>query len=87
MSPTLTVGAVAGSILLINVPFGYLRAGVRKFSAAWFLAVHFPIPIAVGLRMLVHLGWRLYLLPLWMGAFFAGQFLGGKLRAIRAKSP
>ncbi len=87
MSYTLTIGAVAGSILLVNVPFGCWRAGVRKFSAAWFLAVHIPIPFAVGLRLLVHLGWRLSLLPIWMSAFFAGQYLGGKLRAMRRKSP
>jgi hypothetical protein len=83
MSHTLAVGAVAGSIFLFNIPFGYWRAGVRKFSVPWFLAVHIPVPVAVGLRLLVHLGWRFYLLPLWIGVFFAGQFFGGKIRSLR----
>ncbi len=83
MSHSTAIGAVAGSIFLINLPFGYWRAGVRKFSLPWFLAVHIPVPLAIGLRLLVHLGWRLTLLPIWMGAFFAGQFLGGKLRSGR----
>jgi hypothetical protein len=83
MAPELTsIGVVALLILFINLPFGYWRAGVRKFSAPWFLAVHLPVPVAVGLRLMVHLGWRFYLLPLWIGVFFAGQFLGGKLRSI-----
>lgn len=87
MSQIFSIGAAAGSILLINVPFGYWRAGVRKFSKSWFLAVHLPVPFAVGLRLLVHLGWKLSLLPIWIGAFFAGQLLGGKLRAILRKNP
>jgi hypothetical protein len=33
-----------------------------------------------GLRMAAGLGWRLSMLPVFVGAFFAGQFLGGKLR-------
>ncbi len=83
MAPELTsIGVVALLILFINLPFGYWRAGVRKFSAPWFLAVHLPVPVAVGLRLMVHLGWRFYLLPLWIGVFFAGQFLGGRLRSI-----
>ncbi|HEX7343929.1 MAG TPA: hypothetical protein VF398_06675 [bacterium] len=82
MSNTSAITIVGSMILLINVPFGYWRAGVRKFSAPWFLAVHLPVPVAVGLRLMVHLGWRFYLLPLWIGAFFAGQFLGGRLRSI-----
>lgn len=82
MSQALTIGTVAGSILLINIPFGYWRAGARRFSVPWFLAVHLPVPLAVGLRVLVHLGWRIGLLPIWAGAFFLGQFLGGKLRSV-----
>ena len=41
---------VAAAVLLINLPFGFWRAGVRKFSPAWFVAVHAPVPLAVGLR-------------------------------------
>lgn len=74
------VWSVAGAILVLNLPFGFWRAGTRKFSVPWFLAVHVPVPLAVGLRIVVGLGWRLATLPVFVGAFFAGQFLGGRLR-------
>lgn len=74
------IWAVAAVILLVNLPFGFWRAGVRKFSLPWFFAVHVPVPIAVGLRFLVGLGWRLGALPVFVAAFFGGQFLGGRLR-------
>jgi hypothetical protein len=70
-------------ILLVNLPFGFWRAGVRKFSPAWFVAVHAPVPLAISLRYLLGLGWQLSALPLFVAAFFAGQFIGGKLRAMR----
>ncbi|MGD1002246.1 MAG: hypothetical protein ABSA67_16280 [Candidatus Brocadiia bacterium] len=69
-------------ILVINVPFGFWRAGVRKFSLSWFLAVHVPVIIGIGLRILSKLGWSLATFPALVGAFFLGQFLGGKLRRL-----
>ena len=72
---------VAGVILLVNLPFGFWRAGVRKFTLPWFLAVHVPVPIAIGLRFLAGIGFRLGALPVFVAAFFGGQFLGGRLRA------
>jgi hypothetical protein len=79
------IAIVALLILLLNVPFGFWRAGVRKFSPAWFVAVHAPVPLAIGLRLASGLGWRLSALPLFVGAFFAGQFLGGRLRLARGR--
>jgi hypothetical protein len=29
-----------GVTFVVNVPFGYWPAGVRKFSPLWFVAVH-----------------------------------------------
>lgn len=81
---------VAGLILFMNLPFGFWRAGVPRFSRRWFLAVHAPVPLAIGLRFLIGVGWRVRLLPLFVGVYFAGQFLGGRarrLRAFRSKSP
>jgi hypothetical protein len=71
---------VAGAILALNLPFGYWRAGVRKFSPQWFLAVHVPVPLAIGLRFALGLGFRLATLPLFVAAFFGGQFLGARIR-------
>ena len=71
---------VAAAIVLINLPFGYWRAGVRKFSAAWFVAVHAPVPLAIGLRYSAGMGFRWSSLPVFVAAFFAGQFIGARLR-------
>ena len=80
----MTIVLVALAILVITLPFGYWRAGVRKFSPAWFAAVHLPVPLAVGLRYAVGLPFRLATLPVFVAAFFGGQFLGARLRARRA---
>jgi hypothetical protein len=73
--------AVASATLVLNLPFGFWRAGVRKFSPSWFLAVHAPVPLIVGLRLAAGLGWRLSTFPVLVGAFFGGQLLGGRLRS------
>jgi hypothetical protein len=77
---------VAVFVFLVNLPFGFWRAGVPRFSGRWFVAVHAPVPLAVGARVLVGLGWRLGLLPLFVGVYFAGQFLGGRIRRLRNSS-
>jgi hypothetical protein len=73
--------ALVPAVVLINLPFGYWRRGVRKFSPAWFLAVHAPIPLIAGLRVLSGVGWQPVTFPVMVGAYLAGQYLGGKLRA------
>lgn len=73
------VWTAASAVLFLNLPFGFWRAGVRKFSVPWFLAVHAPVPVVVGIRFLWGLGWHLSTFPVLVGAFFTGQFLGGKL--------
>jgi len=34
---------IAFVVFLLNLPFGYWRQNVRKFSFQWFLAVHLPV--------------------------------------------
>lgn len=80
----MTILLVALAILVINLPFGYWRAGVRKFSPAWFAAVHLPVPLAIGLRYAVGLPFRLATLPVFVAAFFGGQFFGARVRSRRA---
>ena len=82
------LGLVAALTLALNLPFGFWRAGVRKFSVPWFLAVHGPVPLIVALRMAAGLGWRLSTFPVLVGAFFGGQLIGGRVRAaIRRPGP
>jgi hypothetical protein len=81
-STSLWVAAVL--IVLMNLPFGFWRAGVPRFSRDWFVAVHAPVPLAVGLRIAMGLGWRLKFLPVLVFSYFLGQFLGGRARKRRS---
>ena len=76
----MTLIAVVVGVLLLNVPFGFWRAGVRKFSLPWILAVHLPIPFVVALRICSGLGWSLASFPFVIAAYLTGQYLGGALR-------
>jgi len=70
---------VAAIVLALNLFFGYWRANVEKFSWQWFLAIHVPVPFVIAFRIFAGLGWQLVTFPVLVGAFFSGQFLGGKM--------
>ncbi len=80
MLGSLTLWLVALGILALNLPFGFWRAGLRKLSPLWFVAIHAPVPLAIALRWSAGLSLRLATLPLFVVAFFGGQMLGGRLR-------
>ncbi len=86
LSPVQALGVVAAAVTLINIPFGFWRAGARKFSLRWFLAVHLPVPVVVGLRMLANLGWGLLTFGVLIAAFFLGQLLGGLIRRLSRRT-
>ncbi len=73
----LTVIGIFFITLVLNLFFGYFRAKVRKYSLKWFLSIHLPIPVIVAARVYFGLGYRV--IPLFVVAAVAGQFLGGKL--------
>lgn len=73
----LVVGLI---VLLLNIPFGWWRAGVRKFSLPWILAIHLPVPFVIALRILSGLGFQLITFPVMIGCYFGGQFIGSRLR-------
>jgi len=77
----------AASVVVLNLPFGFWRAGVRKFTPSWILAVHAPVPLVIGVRLASGLGWHLATFPVLVGAFFTGQFVGGKLRSLLLRVP
>ena len=70
----------AASVLALNLPFGFWRAGARRFTRPWILAVHVPVPFVVAIRLASGLGWQLATFPVLIGAFFTGQFVGGRIR-------
>lgn len=80
MSDPSILWLAALALLALNVPFGYWRAGLRKFSVPWFVAIHAPIPAAITLRFAAGIPFRLSTLPLFVAAYFAGQWIGGRLR-------
>lgn len=67
---------VAISVFLINLPFGFWRSKVKKFSPQWFLAIHLPVPFIILLRIYSNVGFEFYTYPILIGSFFLGQFLG-----------
>ncbi|MFO7447819.1 MAG: hypothetical protein R6W90_15755 [Ignavibacteriaceae bacterium] len=72
-------------VFLINIPFGYWRGNVKKFSLQWFLAVHIPVPAIVFLRIYSGLGFQFITYPVIVGAYFLGQFTGSKLNRLQKK--
>jgi len=68
--------------IIVNLPFGYLRGGLKKFSPCWFLAIHAPVPLVILIRDFhgLELSWSLA--PFLLGSFFLGQFAGRKIWAV-----
>ncbi|HSE97289.1 MAG TPA: hypothetical protein VLD57_03395 [Blastocatellia bacterium] len=79
----MTLLLVALSVFLLNLPFGYWRASVKKFSWQWICAIHVPVPLVIALRIYSGLGWQLYTFPVLVAAFFAGQFAGSLIKRKR----
>ena len=75
-----------GLVFAANLPFGFWRAGLRKRSLPWLVAIHAPIPLVWLIRDLLGLEWQLATLPMFVLAFFLGQWLGGRLRRPRARA-
>ncbi len=67
---------VAVSVFILNLPFGYWRANVNKFSLQWILAIHLPVPFIIALRLLSGIGFQFITYPILVGAFFGGQVAG-----------
>jgi hypothetical protein len=80
MHPFLIPAGIALFIFVMNVPFGAWRAGLRKLSPSWFVAIHVPVLLAIGLRILLGVPFRLVTLPLYVAAFFLGQLTGARVR-------
>ena len=73
---------VALLVFVINLPFGYWRASVRRLSSRWFLALCLPAPIVIALRTYSGLGFKLTTVCAVVVAYCLGQFVGGRVRNI-----
>jgi len=43
---------------IINMPFGYWRSNVRRFSLQFFLAIHIPVALIILFRILTDTGFE-----------------------------
>lgn len=75
-----------GGTFLVNLPCGWWRAALRKFSPAWFVAIHAPVPVVIALRYALGLPFRWSMLPLFVAAYFGGQFVGSRLGLRHARA-
>jgi hypothetical protein len=71
------IAGIAVITLGINLPFGYLRSKVKKFSWKWFLYVHLSIPIVIVMRLSSHISYKF--VPLFIAFAVFGQIFGGRM--------
>ena len=70
---------VTSIVFLLNIPFGYWRENVKKFSLQWALSIHLPIPIIIIIRIYSGIGFKFFTYPLLIGAFVIGQLIGARI--------
>lgn len=85
MTTVQSVALVAAFTFMLNIPFGWWRASVSKFSPTWFIAVHAAVPVIVALRFVLGMPFRWVTLPLFVACYFGGQFFGARLRQRRLR--
>lgn len=66
-------------VFIINIPFGYWRANVTRFSFQFLLAIHIPIVLIIIFRILSGSGFELSTFFFTVPAFFLGQLVGSKI--------
>lgn len=57
------LAALGLAVFLLNLPFGYWKASVPRFSVSWVLAIHLPVPAVVALRLGLGVGWAWFSFP------------------------
>ena len=78
--PLLLIGLIVTTII-INIPLGYVRQGVEKFSFAWYFYIHISIPLIIYLRIKSGYSWKF--IPLTLAGALLGQIIGGRIRRRR----
>ena len=74
---------ILGFAFLSNIPLGYLREGVPRFSLRWFVYIHLSIPFIIGLRIANGVSW--HAIPFTLGLAVAGQYFGSQARRRKRK--
>ena len=70
--------------IAINLPLGYWREGMKKFSLPWLVAIHGSIPFVIAFRYAIGLTYSntpIYVTgPVVIGSAVAGQIIGSRVR-------
>jgi hypothetical protein len=74
------IGLVVAAFV-VNLPLGYIRQGVEKFTFAWYFYIHISIPFIIYLRIKSGYSWKI--IPLTIAGAVVGQLLGGRARRRR----
>lgn len=80
----LPIWVMVSLVVMINLPFGYWRAAVRKFSLQWALAIHIPVLLAIAIRVLHEIPFEPVTVAFTTMALFAGQSAGQYARRFLA---
>jgi hypothetical protein len=78
--PLILIGLILTAVA-INIPLGYVRQGVAKFSFAWYFYIHLSIPLIIYLRVKSGYSWKF--IPLTIAGAVLGQIIGGRARKRR----
>ena len=78
--PLILIGLIL-TATVINIPLGYVRQGVEKFSFAWYFYIHISIPLIIYLRVKSGYSWKF--IPLTIAGAIIGQIIGGRARKRR----
>ena len=71
------IGLLFGAALATTVPLGMWRRRLRRFSPAWFVAIHASIPALVAIRLaFVSANW---VIPPEIALAVVGQLVGSRL--------
>ncbi len=65
---------------VLNLPFGYWRGAVKKFSWQWFIAIHLPVVLLYSMRIWLNVERTWLTIVAMVFLFFTGQWIGKKLR-------
>jgi hypothetical protein len=74
---------VSTIVFILNLPFGYWRINVKKFSLQWFMAIHLPIPFIILFRFFTETGFELISFPFTIMALTLGQLVGAGIFRLR----
>jgi len=78
--PLILIGLIL-TATIINIPLGFVRQGVEKFSFAWYFYIHISIPLIIYLRVKSGYSWKF--IPLTIAGAIIGQIIGGRARKKR----